>query len=110
MLHLFGFAAQHRRLIRDTNGGQMNIRIETLRTGMLELLQELGLVPAIDDVIANVVGLGQREYDQVMASASLRTRGLRFLMPGFAVDDTRDRIFGILLDALPNAHHVAASR
>src|SRR5690242_19569882 len=38
----------------------------------------------------------------------LRTRCLGFLMPRFAVDNTRHCFSRVLADPLPNAHHVPA--
>src|SRR4029077_12371286 len=66
-----------------------------------------------DDVIANIVRLRQREYNQVMSAAicpGLGARGLCFFVPRFAVDDAGDGIRGILLHALPDTHYVSARR
>ena len=112
-MHFLGFAAQHRGLIRDADGLQMNVRIEPLRIGAFEFLQELGFVAAVQDVIADVIGFRQSEDDEVMSAAigpGLRAGGFGFLVPGFAVNDAGDGILGILAHAFPNAHHVAAGR
>ncbi len=36
------------------------------------------------------------------------TGGLGFFVPGLAVNDAGDAVVGVLADALPDAHHVAA--
>ncbi len=111
-LHFLGFAAQHGGLIGHADGLQMDVRIKPRRVGALELLQKFLLVPAMDDVIANVVRLLQIINDKIMARAvggGLGGGGLGFLVLGLAVDDAGDAFLGILADAFPDAHHVAAS-
>ena len=69
--------------------------------------------PPFSDVVADVIGFGEREHHEVMAAAvgrRLRTGGLGFLVPGLAVDDAGDLVLGVLPHALPDAHHVAAGR
>ena len=89
----------------------MKIGIESVGMGTLEFFEELLLVPAIQDVITHVIGLGQVEHDQIMAGAvgpSLGGGGFRFLVLCLAVNDARHVFLGILTHAFPDAHHVAA--
>ena len=112
-LHFFGLAAEHGGLVGDADGLQVNVGIEAVGIRAFELLQEGRLVAAVDHVVADVVGFGQREHDQVMAAAvghGLRAGRLGLLVPGLAVDDAGDLVLGVLPHALPNAHHVAAGR
>ena len=65
----------------------------------------------MEDVIADVIRLREVEDDEIMAAAvgaRLRSGGLGFLVPGLAVDDAGDAVLGVLADAFPDAHHVAA--
>ena len=59
-LHFFGLAAQHRGLIRHADRLQMHVGIEPGRMRALEFLEERLLVAAVPDVIANVIGIGER--------------------------------------------------
>ena len=71
------------------------------------------LLPPLQDVIADVIGLGECIDDEVMAravGAGLGGGGLGFLVLGLAVDDAGDPFLGVLADPFPDAHHVAASR
>src|SRR5690606_14467013 len=87
-LHFLGLASEHRGLVRDTDRLEMNIRIEPGGVSAFELLQELLLVAAIHDVIADVVGLRQRKYDEIMPACGggLRTGRLGFFVPRLAVN------------------------
>ena len=63
------------------------------------------------DVIANVIGIGQREDHEVMALAvaeRARAGRLGFLVLGLAVNDRGGRFAGVFADAFPDAHDVAA--
>src|SRR5881398_2107587 len=76
-----------------------------------EFLQERLLVAAAADVVTNVIGIGKREHDQIMAATVAQcagTGGLGLFVLGFAVNDGRNRFAGIFAHAFPNAHHVAA--
>ena len=63
------------------------------------------------DVIADVIGILQGQHHEVVALAVAHGAGgggLGFLVRGFAVDDGGHVVLGVLPDALPDAHHVAA--
>ena len=111
-LHFLGFAAQHRGLVRHAHDLQMHVRIEARRVSAFELLQKFLLVSAVDDVVTNVIGLGQCEYNQIMrvGRRGLRTGCLGLFVPGLAVNNTRALIAGIFANAPPHTHHVAARR
>ncbi len=68
-LHVLGFAAQHRGLVGHANGLQMHIRVKARRISAAEFLEKLLFVAAVHDVIADVIGFGQREHHQVMTAA-----------------------------------------
>src|SRR6266550_7271602 len=90
MLHFLGFASEHCGLVSHADCLQMNVRIEALGIGPFKLFQKLGFVTAVHDVIADVIRLRQRKYNKIMsttARASLRTGGLGFFMPRFAMND-----------------------
>ena len=112
-LHFLGFATQHGGLVGHADGVQDGVGVKTGGIGALELLEELLLVAAIQDVVADVVGFIQVENDEIMTvavGAGLRSGGLGFLVLGFAVDDAGDGFLGILAHAFPDTHHVAAGR
>ena len=73
----------------------MHVGIEAGGVGAFEFLEELLLVAALADVLADVIGFVQREDDEVVRAAvfadGLRDGGLGFLVPGLAVDDAGDR-------------------
>ena len=110
-MNLLGLAAQHGGLIRHPHGLQVQVRIKSGGVCALEFFQEFLFVPAFQNEIADVIGFRQRKDDKVVSaavSAGLRGGGLCFLMLGLAVNDAGDTFLGILADAFPNAHHVAA--
>src|SRR6516162_11936225 len=91
----------------------MNIRIKAGRAGVLEATQEFLFVPSMRDVIANIVGVLQRQNDQVMTHSKSEGTGscsLGFLVLCFTMDDGGHMLHGVLAHPFPNAHHVAASR
>ena len=111
VLHFLGFASEHRGLISHADRLQVNVRIEALRISAFELFQELLLVAAVQNVVANVIGLGEVINHEVMAGAisgRLRSGRLGLLVPGFAVNDAGDRLLRVLPHAFPHTHHVAA--
>ena len=111
-LHFLGLALHHGGLVGDADGDEVLVGIEAGRVGALELLEELLLVAALADVVADVIGLLQGEDDEVMRAAAfadgLRDGGLGFLVPGLAVDDGGGALVAVLAHALPDAHDVAA--
>ena len=53
-------------MIRYADSFQMHIRIEPGGVCTAELVEELLLVAAVPDVIADVISIGEREHDHVM--------------------------------------------
>ena len=91
----------------------MHIGIEAGRISAAEFFQKGLLIAAVADVIANVIGVGQREHDEIMTLAiaqRARAGRLGFLVLGLAVNDGSGRFARVFAHAFPNAHHVAASR
>ena len=65
------------------------------------------------DVFANVIGIGERQHNEIMSLAiaqGARAGCLGLLVLGLAVDDGSGRFAGVFAHALPNTHYVAASR
>ncbi len=90
----------------------MNIRVEAEGISALEFLEESLLVAAVADVIANVIGIGQRKDDEVMpvpVAERARAGRLGFLVLGLAVDDRGGRFAGVFAHPFPDAHDVATS-
>ena len=68
----------------------MHIGIKPGGIRAFELLEKLLLVAAVPDVIADVIGIRQREHDQVMSLAvteCARAGGFGFFVLGLAVND-----------------------
>ena len=110
-LDLLGFATEHGGLVRHANGIEVLIGIEARGIGTFEPFEKLGLVPPLDDVVADVVGFVQVVNHEIMTGAEgggLGSRGLGLLMLGFAVDDAGHRFTRILPDPFPDAHHITA--
>ena len=110
-LHFLGFAAQHRRLVRDPDRFQVNIRIEPRRMCVLEMFEKRLFVAAVADVIADIIGILERQDDEIMSLAVTEGAGtgrLRLFVLGLAVNDRGRRFAGVFADPLPDAHHVAA--
>ena len=77
-----------------------------------EFFQERLLVAAVPDVIANVIGVGQRQDDEIMSLAiaeRARAGRLRFFVLGFAVNDRSGGFARVFAHPFPNTHDVAAS-
>ena len=111
-LHFLGLAAQHRRLIGHADRLQMHIGIEAGRMRLAEFFEKRLLVAAVPDVIANVIGLGEREHDEVMSFAvteRARAGRLGFFVLGLAVNDRGGGFARVFAHAFPDAHDVAAS-
>ena len=112
-LHFLGLAAQHRGLVRHADRLQMQIGIEPGRMRVAEFFEERLLVAAVADVIANVIGVRQREHDEIMSFAiaeRARAGRLGLLVLGLAVNDRGGRFAGVFAHAFPHAHDVAAGR
>ena len=71
-LHFLGLALHHRGLVGHADGDEMLVGIEAGRIGALEFLEEFVLVAALADVIADVIGLREREDDEIMACRRFR--------------------------------------
>jgi len=112
-LHLLGFTAQHCGLICHTDSLQVHVGIEPRRMRAFELFQERLFVATVPDVFANIIGVGKRQNNKVMALAiAKRTRAgrLGLLVLGFAVNDGGSRFACVFTNPLPDAHHVATGR
>src|SRR6185503_18165626 len=112
-LHFLGLAPEHGGLVRHSYRAQMNIRIKTGRVGAFEFLQKRRFVAAAADVIADVIGVGQREDDKVMPLAvaeGARAGRLGFFVLGLAVNDRGGGFAGVFAHSFPDAHDVAAGR
>ena len=113
LLHFLGLAAHHGGLVCDTDAAEMFVGIKARAVRAFEAPQECPAVAAFADVVADEIGVIEREDDEVMALALVdgATRGrARLLVRGLAVDDARHVFGGVLLHAFPDAHHVAARR
>src|SRR6266566_1544387 len=90
----------------------MDIGIETGRVSAAKFVKKRLLIAAMPNVIADVIGIGQREHDEVMSFAiaeRARAGRLGLLVFSFAMNNRRGRFTGVFAHALPHAHHVAAS-
>ena len=74
-LHFLGFAAEHGGLVGDADGLQVDVRIEAGGISAFESLQKFLFVAAVEDVVADVIGLGQGIDDQIMARRRPRRPG-----------------------------------
>jgi len=95
-LDLFSFSAQHGRLVGHRDSAQINVRIEPFRVAPLNFSRNSALFPPFYDVIADVIGFGQSKIRPGNGHRHWPEPGnwwLWFLMPGFSVNDARDRIF-----------------
>ena len=93
-LHFLGFAPQHRRLVGHADRSQMHIGIKAGRVGAAEFVQKRLFVAAVPDVIANIIGVGERKHDKIMTFAiaqRARAGRLGFFVLGFAVNDRGGR-------------------
>src|ERR1700730_1171423 len=78
----------------------------------VKFLKKLLLVATVTDVIANVVGVGKREDDEIVSLAiakRARTGRLGLFVFRLSMNDGSSRFARIFAHAFPNAHHVAAS-
>ena len=78
-----------------------------------EFFQKRLLVAAVPDVIANVIGIGERQHDEIMSLAvaeRARAGRLGFFVLGLAVNDRRGGFARVFAHPFPDAHDVAASR
>jgi len=113
-LNLFRFIAHHGGLVGHADGFQMFVGVEAFGVGTLEFFQERDLLPAVADVVADIVGFFQRIDDQIVTVALVIDGagggGHGLFVPRFSVDDGGDFFPVVLADALPDAHHVSAGR
>src|SRR5439155_26361784 len=90
----------------------MHVGIEPRRMRPLESFKERLLVAAVPDVIANVIGIRERQNDEVMSFAiakRARTGCLRLFVFGLDVNDGSSGFACIFTDPFPDTHHVPAS-
>src|ERR1700745_3128614 len=79
----------------------------------LKSFQECLSVSTTPDVIANVIGIRERQDDEIVSATiaeSARTRGFRLFMRRLPMNDGCRRFTCVFAYSLPNAHHVPASR
>ena len=89
----------------------MHIGVEPRRVCARKFLQERLLIPAMPDIIANVIRVGQGQNHEVVAFAVAEragTGGFGFLMFRLAVNDRGGGFTGIFAHAFPDTHDVAA--
>src|SRR6476646_6236081 len=79
----------------------------------LKSFQERLSVSTAPDVIANVIGIRQRQDDEVVSATiaeSARTGGFGLFVLRLPVNDGCSRLTCVFAYSLPYAHHVPASR
>src|SRR6476469_1970202 len=79
----------------------------------LKSFQERLSISTAPDVIANVIGICQRQDDEVVSATiaeSARTRSFGLFVLRLPVNDGCSRFTCIFAYSLPNAHHISASR
>ena len=112
VLDRLGLAAEHRCLIRHADALQVEEGIKSRAGGAVEAGEEFAGIAAMNHEIGNGLGVLEIEHNQVMTLLVLSQRarggGAGFLVRGLAVDDRGHALGGILADALPDAHHIAA--
>jgi len=64
-----GKTLQHELLPNDPFA-QVLVGVEALGVGALEFFQKVPFIAAVDDVIADVIRLGEREHHEVVAAAA----------------------------------------
>ena len=111
-LDRLGFAAQHGGLVRHADAFEMGEGIESRAGRASEVGEEFFAISAVDHEIGNGLGIREVENNQEMSLSILPQRarggGAGFLVGRFAVDDRGHALGGILADAFPDAHHIAA--
>ena len=107
-------AREHRRLVGDADPREMPVGIEMgtrLRAVLLE--ERLAREALPFDVVADVAGLlhvAHHEVGPAFEFRDLRRRGARLLVVVLAVDERREPVAGVALDALPHVEHRPAGR
>src|SRR5207244_13404715 len=102
----------HSSLICDANWSEMYVQLEPRQIPAAKFFEKRLLIAAVPNVITNVIGVREREHDQIVSlsvAERARARRLGLLVLGFTVNDRRDRFARVFADAFPNAHHVAAN-
>ena len=110
-LDFFGFAAEHGGLVGDADALEVEVGVEVFAGGTAEALEEGGFIAAVSDVVADDVSFFEGEDDEVVSPAradGTAGGGFGFFVLGFAVDNGGDVASGVLADAFPDAHDVAA--
>ena len=107
-----GLAAEHRRLVRHADALQVEEGIESGTGGAVKAGEEFAGIAAVDHEIGNGLGVLEIEHNQVVTLPVLPQRarggGAGFLVRSLAVDDRGHSLGGILADALPDTHDIAA--
>ena len=110
-LHFLRLAAQHRGLVGHADAFADAGRDRNPANALRGIFQERLLVAAVPDVIADIIGVGEREHDEIMTLAvaeRARAGGLGFLVLGLAVDDGSGGFARVFAHAFPDTHDVAA--
>ncbi len=71
-LHFLRFVFHHGGLVGHADGDEVLVGIEAGGVGALELAEEFAFVTSLADVIADVIGLGEGEDDEVMRARRFR--------------------------------------
>lgn len=109
-LKFLGFALQHGGLVGDADPLEVVIGIKALGIGSGEGLQELLFVASVADVIADLVGIGGGEDDEVMTiffgSEGTGCGRPGFLVIGLAMNDGGNVVFGVVAHSAPYFHYI----
>jgi hypothetical protein len=92
---------------------EVAVGVEPCRARAAEPREERLAVAAAADVVGHEVGLGEVEDDEVppaRVQQHPRDGGPRLLVGPLAVDERREALAGVLLDALPDVEHRPAGR
>mmetsp|Transcript_17256 Transcript_17256/g.38995 ORF Transcript_17256/g.38995 Transcript_17256/m.38995 type:complete len:435 (-) Transcript_17256:152-1456(-) len=108
LANLHGLPLEHRRLVGNAQRAQHGVRVKPLRNGVLELVQEVLPVPAVEDVVGHVLRLRQVLHDHISPSKGGRGDGL--LVGILAVDDAGVAPAGVRLHRVPHFGDVGARR
>src|SRR5262245_46752946 len=74
-----------------------------------EFLQKGGLITAVTDVVANIIGFSQSQHDEIMSrtiAKRTRTGGFGFFVLGLPMNDRSRRFARVFPDPFPHTHHV----
>src|SRR5258708_29115997 len=103
-----GFARQHRRLIRNADALEMDVRVEARRDGVGEVPEKRLARAAPFDVLADDTRFLHMTYDDVLATIEpqhLLSGRAGFFVMVLPVNERREAVAAIRLDALPDVEH-----